>query len=93
MIRSPLYAAGIAAGLTLVKKLLDWLIAGRTDTIGGYLKDMIFSALMVGVWVWLLQRSPGTSGMRSSGMQVPQATPPFQNTGFASNGANQFNAF
>lgn len=55
MIRDPLYAAGIAALITVVAKWFDNRLSDEKSSVVDYLKSALFNAALVGAWVWLLR--------------------------------------
>ncbi len=55
MLRDPMYAAGIAAIIGLFAKWLDNRISDRTSKLVDYLKFALYSAALVGGWVYLLK--------------------------------------
>ena len=60
MVRDPMYAAGIAAVVGLVAKWLDNRIANRKGTLVDYLKFSLYSAALVGAWVYILKNPAQT---------------------------------
>jgi hypothetical protein len=51
----PKYAAGIAAAIAILAKWMDHRISNTKGTIGGYIKTALFSAGLVGFWVYMIR--------------------------------------
>ena len=55
MLQDPMYAAAIAAAITLIAKWLDNRITARKGSLVSYMKSALFSAGLVGAWVYVLK--------------------------------------
>ena len=76
MIRDPMYAAGIAAVVGLFAKWLDNRISDRKGKLVDYLKSALYSAALVGAWVYLL-RNPAQARQASRQFTAPIASMKF----------------
>ena len=82
LLSEPKYAACIAAVIALTAKWLDNKLSGTKGTLLGYLKAMVFSAGLVGVWVYALSGASTVSTSSASAASVGAAEfarrpPPF----------------
>ena len=55
MMRTPKYAAAIAAGITILAKWIDGRLSKKKSTLVEYLKAALYSAALVGAWVYMLK--------------------------------------
>jgi hypothetical protein len=78
ILSEPKYAAGIAAALTIFAKWMDHRVSNTKGTLGGYIKSALFSAGLVGFWVYMV-RNPDkireSSSMSSSSSFSRQGPP------------------
>jgi hypothetical protein len=74
MLRDPMYAAGIAAVVGLLAKWLDNKISDRKGRFVDYLKMSLYSAALVGGWVWLL-RNPAQTREATRQLTAPVRFP------------------
>lgn len=70
MIREPSYAAAIAAGIAILAKWLDNRLSDRKGRLVDYLKFALYSAALVGAWVWML-RNPSEAKQASKQFMAP----------------------
>ena len=72
IISEPKYAAGIAAVIGIIAKYIDNRLTSNKDKpkssgLLGYLKSAVYSAALVGFFVFLLKRFGKTTGLSDSG--------------------------
>lgn len=62
----PKYAAGLAAAITIVVKMIDNKMSNTKSSVVSYLKSAVFSAGLVGFWVYMINSPSGGSAGSSS---------------------------
>lgn len=60
----PKYAAGLAAVITILVKMIDNKLSNTKSTVLSYLKSALFSAGLVGFWVYMMN-APASSRISS----------------------------
>lgn len=73
LLRDPMYAAAIAAGITIIAKWLDNRLADRKGKLVDYLKSALYCGALVGAWVWML-KNPSQTKQASRQFMAPAAS-------------------
>jgi len=90
ILSEPKYAAGIAAVLAILAKWLDHRVSNTKGTLGGYIKSALFSAGLVGFWVYMVRNPDKVRDYSSSRPSPPRAMPSSRYSGGGYSGGGSY---